>query len=528
MQPPMSDEQPIPVPDGNTLVAESGLWGLAIFPLVRTIIDELEAAAPWRTLYYPPDDPEELTRLQEQLIRVVEEVPARVRETVEAVGQREGGAARLDDVRGYFERILGMIEGDLASLKSFMSVRGGAAMTRSDRSFATELAADLKGKCCSSLMAATTRVVAAGLWNPVEIEPVLFAEKAEEYRRNASLAKSLEEIVGLIKRLPDEIQFHTLFEHWLACERADQYAMVDLVSLLAAIGQLLKEKNRRALYSGDYHRILERERLLNSRIGELQALNRHTWSGVLGDEQSSVYSRLIQLTLEVVAILDAKALKALVGEERFSQLQHAASTGVAGEGEASSANAHLTSLIRFLEDDDLLTFLETLLANVNKRQTFVHGFQQQAGAGRAPVRTPPPVAPVSAEGMAASGADKEQETANRVLAALARMCDEQNAGWRSFAAVVSIGEHELQATTLREAQRFSWELAEGLAPLLAGNEPLREHQERLSASCAKLIAAATDGPGQTEGMRQQAQEIHRQLEELRVDLEARARGSRSY
>src|SRR5262249_48132849 len=136
-----------------------------------------------------------------------------------------------------------------------------------------ELAADLKGKYTSSLMGAAANLIGEGVWDGVELEPVLFPEKAEEFRQTKELAVALREAIAAIRPLPEQIPSADLLERWQRGRRVDQYALADLATLRGKIGRLLRERSRRALYSGDYHQISRREVLLSARINELERLH---------------------------------------------------------------------------------------------------------------------------------------------------------------------------------------------------------------------------------------------------------------
>jgi hypothetical protein len=252
----------------------------------------------------------------------------------------------------------------------------------------SELMADLKGKFCSALMGATASIVAEGQWSGVEVEPILFPEKAEEFKRNDELVTSLRGVLESIAKLPGEICFEELLERWRQGLRVDQYALTDLSSLRGRLGGLLKSSSRRALYSGDYHQVRRRESLLSQRINELERLHQLTWdSSPSGSDAQTAFPRLVQLILEIVAILDTGLLESLVGEKQVKDLlaivsseKSAAAVEEAatpmGEGpgtpevEPKGEKEQLRALVPLLYEEDLRTFLELIMGAVLKRASF--------------------------------------------------------------------------------------------------------------------------------------------------------------
>lgn len=549
-----ADQRSVVPADREAILAEAGTWGRDVFKLVRGIVDDLDAAAPWSHLYYAPDEADAFFSMQGALIWVVEEIPQRVRATLDNMaGNDSRSPMSLKEIAAYFDGILSLIRRDLQLLKNRLEGRGKNGLKIGDREFICELAADLKGKCCSALMGVAARVVAQGRWPGIDIEPILFPEKAEEFRRSERLQDALGSIVALIRRLPEEVPFHSLIERWLSCRRVDLYALADLLGLLGTLGQLLKERYRRALYSGDYHRIRERERSLNVRVSELLTLHRLTWSGSLGEEQTTVYSRLVQLTLEVVTIIDADLLRGLIGEARFAHLRNVASASVGvhnGRVDPASTTVadYLTPLVKLLGDDDLRTFLEMLHGNVLKRASLSgrqdgDAFQPAAAAeGRVqqlerpteeehrpppvtepvaeptppiPLRPGPPVAPPPPD------LSEHAEAVERVQLTLTRLVGSQNPRWRSFVeTVVADSGSRMEPETVRLAQEFGWELADHLVPQLARVAPLRDLEEQLSVHCAKLIATPIDPQGLDAEIHDHLNKIYRLLEGLPQELQA--------
>ena len=66
-----------------------------------------------------------------------------------------------------------------------------ALPTAAEGTHLCEIAADLKGKYASAMMGAAASLVGQGLYNGVELEPVLFLEKAEEFHSARELVERL-------------------------------------------------------------------------------------------------------------------------------------------------------------------------------------------------------------------------------------------------------------------------------------------------------------------------------------------------
>lgn len=381
------------------ILGQVGLARLAVYDLVRTGVDEFERVAPWRILYYPPEDPAAFIAILTSLIELIEGIPKRVAAAMNKVPK---GAPASDDeptredIRFMFSGIHHMVAHDLKRLTSTLEpVRERGVATGDERQLLCELSADLKGKYASSMMGAAASLIAQGLWNGVEVEPILFPEKAEEFRNTRELVDLLKEVSEAIKQLPELVHFKELMEGWQQGRRVDQYALADLPSLRGKIAKLLKERTRRALYSGDYHQISRREVLLSERINEMETLHQRTWStdhgGNLGQDLAPTFARLVQLTLETAAVLDVTILKDLIGEKKVEGLRaRVTSAKTRPVSTASTPGAGLDSLIPLLAEDDLRIFLELLLGAVMRRASLTVTMRE---AEPAPVQAAPPAPP---------------------------------------------------------------------------------------------------------------------------------------
>ncbi len=363
---------------------QAGSLKTRLYETARQILDDLEDAAPWAELYYPSQD-SKLLACAKALIGIIDQIPQRIRTLTEGLqtGELDEAQQRLvDNCDFFFEGIHGSVMPDIARLRSKLKSLSAASELSSDqRDFTCEITADLKGKYASSMMGATASLIADGLWNGVEIEPILFPEKAEEFERNRLLVETLNEVIENINHLLEEVPLAGMVERWGKDERVDLYALTPLYSFLGNLGKLMKEDTRRALYSGDYHQIRKRERLLNARINELTTLHNLTWTS---DEKTpalpeggSPYPAMIQKATELSAILDVNILKQIIGEKYVKDLlfivtiekdrarDRGEERGMSSMRSSLPENFH--PLIPLLYDDDLQNFLGFLLGSVLKR-----------------------------------------------------------------------------------------------------------------------------------------------------------------
>lgn len=403
-----------PPADREVILTQAGPARLGVYLLVRACVNDFERVAPWRLLYYPPEDPAELLGMLVALFDTIRGVPKRVDAVLHTLPAEEaasGDEPTRDDVSFLFRGIHHMVANDLKRLESsLVPLRSGlgALPTPAEGTHLCEIAADLKGKYASAMMGAAASLVGQGLWNGVELEPVLFPEKAEEFRSTRELVERLKEATEAIQKLPEQISFTDLLERWKRNERVDQYSLADLPNLRGKLGKLLQEKNRRALYSGDYHQISRREMLLSGRITELEQLHLQTWNQPRGSAGlEPVFNRLAQLVLEIAAVLDANLLKAVIGEKQVNGLRGRA---VMAKGKPPATEATgIDALVPLLAEDDLRIYFELLLGAVLRRASLtvvppepepIHLAEAPVVAEpvkpvRPPAGLPPPVRPVT-------------------------------------------------------------------------------------------------------------------------------------
>ncbi len=400
-----------PPKDRDILLQRAGSAKAKVYGTVRQTLDELEATAPWDELYYPSKDDAAFLDMELGLIEVIDRIPARVKALIDSLKEEEQDEATrqlLGDAEFFFEGIHGSVAPDVAKLRSKLkalrAAAGDAELTPEERDFTCEIAADIKGKYSSSIMGAAAGLIAEGRWDGVEIEPILFSEKAQEFERNDLLVATLNEVIENITNLLAEVPLAEMVDHWQRQERIDLYALTPLYSFLGNLGKLMKEESRRALYSGDYHQIRKRERLLNVRINELTTLHNMTWatdSQPAMPDGGSPYPRMIQKSTQLAAILDVEILRQIIGEKHVKDLlfivtiekerAEAAGSG-AGGAEASSMRKsvpeELHPMIPLLYGEDLLNFLSLLLGAVLKRASLALKRQREAAPVPAQEKTP--------------------------------------------------------------------------------------------------------------------------------------------
>jgi hypothetical protein len=378
-----------PPADREAILTQTGPARLGVYLLVRACVNDFERMAPWKLLYYPPEDPAELLGMVSALLDKIRGVPKRVDAVLHTLPSDEAAnddEPTRDDVSFLFRGIHHMVANDLKRLENALTpLRSGlgALPTPAEGTHLCEIAADLKGKYSSAMMGAASSLVGQGLYNGVELEPVLFPEKAEEFQSTRELVERMRDATEAIQKLPSHLSFPELLERWRHQERVDLYALAELPNLRAKLGKLLQEKNRRALYSGDYHQISRREMLLSERITELERLHLQTWTTPRDSEDlSAIYAGMVQLVLEISAILDANLLKELIGEKQVNGLRGRA---VMAKGKPFTPVTGADALVPLLAEDDLRIYFELLLGAVLRR----------ACLSVRPVEAPPP-APLAA------------------------------------------------------------------------------------------------------------------------------------
>ena len=470
----------------------------ALYALVRRIVDELEEASPWKLLYHPPDDRNELIASVLVLAEVIDVIPDRFSDLAEELKLRKAASGGLspDELLFHFRNIHNMVALDVELVRSraegLTQTSEDEPSSAADYDFLAEIAADLKGKYASGIMGAASNLLARGHWPSVQVEPRLFPEKAAEYRRNEVLLQSLRETLEGLHQLPREIDFQDVLATWRESRRVDQYAFVEFSSFRGRLGGLLKESTRRALYSGDFHRIRKRERMLGSRVNEVETLHAMTWQpDFLQSRELAERTcwRLSRLILEIAAILEVDLLRDLVGEESVGALRQIVTAERTLENSSSLGGSagvdavrlrgqrlqdmglspKLETLVPLLYEEDLKTFLELLLGSVQKRGSLAP--LVQAAEGPEPVEKTRPSesdvsSPVSVDlKLSQSELRAALESLRETLGGLQAPGNQR---WASFRMIARLLEQRSQIppAMLGEIHPFLQDLNEKLIPAL--------------------------------------------------------------
>jgi hypothetical protein len=395
----------LPVSRGE-LLEKAGPSTRRIFHMARGLLDQLDAAAPWDALYYPPLKAEEVAAMLAGLVTVIDSVGHRVQSLMQDLAGDAASQELVDDLEFFFQGIQMSVASEVEQLRARAAEFRArpAEFTEQKAEFACELGADIKGKMTSSMMGAASSLIAGARWNGVEIEPILFPEKAEEFERNGKLVETLAEVMDSIASLLSQIPLAALVEKWREGRRVDQYALTPLYSFLGNLGRLMQESSRRALYSGDYHQIRRRENRLSTRIAELTTLHNMTWGVVPTGAQvelQAIYPVMVKKATELAAVLHLDIVRQIAGPKMVDEVL--AIVTLEKDGGTHSRRERLPEelkgLVPLLYDEDLKTFLELLLGSVLKRASLTVGRDRQAADARAAAATAalPPLARPAAE-----------------------------------------------------------------------------------------------------------------------------------
>jgi hypothetical protein len=501
--------------DRAALLEQAGQARTSVYHLARACVEDLERAAPWTLLYIPVSETRRLSESVTELVQVIQGIPERVEELVGSLPPMANrGDLESEEIGFLLQSIHSMAEWDLeqveATLNLFASSRG--ATQRATGRTLCELAADLKGKYASALMGAAASIVAQGRWNGAAVEPMLFPEKAEEFIQSRILVDLLRDTLAAVHDLPARVSVAELAALWSRGSRVDEYALVDLVGLRARIGRLLQARHRRSLYSGDYHRLSERERQLASRLQELERLHHLTWEVDAGDGArgyGDTFTRLVGLLHELAAVLDVALLKELISEESVTLLRERLTAGERGDISSAVLEDRVLAL---LAEDDLRLMLEGLLTAVQRRAALSSALAAAAtpvmrpstleplaklppdlGVPLAPSPPPPAARAARPPRPPAESPGDLAEARRQAAEHLDRLLDDSNPELKSLRLT-----HQLLAkrtrvppAMLRAMHPFVSQIATRLAPALARLAPYRgisaETVRLLEARCGELL-----------------------------------------
>lgn len=484
-----------------------------LYHAVRVEVDELERAVTWGLLYYPPDDAGILAGRFTALVGCIRRLPERLAGCLPYFPEEDGTAdPSRDEVGFYFDAVARMVEKDLGRLeRAAQEIAEQSQIAPDEVERLCEIAADLKGKFESSIMSATSALLAQQRWSSLAVEAVLFPEKAAEAKRSRELAESLRALVDWMSELPARVPLAAIVARWREGQRADQYAFSDLVVLRGQLGALLRERTRRALYSGDYHQIRQREIRIAERLNELEWLHRRTWSVTAGRAAELIGAelpRLEQLACELAALLDVEQLASLIGESGVKRLRAMA-----------TAEVPVDPLAALLAHDDLRLFCGMLLGAVQRRAVLAPASTPAAPASAAepePAREPEvAAAPLRAR---LSGPQKAR-LVDDLRRRLASLQSPQNPRWNAFRMVVRMFERHgrVPDEMVRGTHPFLEELLTVLIPDLHRITPYQgltaEVVTRLEATCRGLAASVEALPGELS-LQQRLERVQRFLDAL--------------
>ena len=492
--------------DRRELLAAADPCARALVALVRRLVDELEEAAPWRLLLAEPPELADLEQRVMRLLEIIEQTPGRI---AAALGSLPG-APIADSVREeaefYFAALHQMTAADRRLLRAALDrTPPPATLSEAAGAYLAEVAADLKGKYASAMMGAAAALVSDGRSLGVDVEASLFPEKAEEQTRNRTFLSALAEADSARARLRLDFPWRSIFQRWSAGRPVERGALQELAELRPAILALLTSANRRALYSGDFHLLQRRERLLECRWRELEQL--HLASRELAAESPStaaaaLYARLCQLTLELAAVLDAEVLRGLIGDKALLRLHQMGAHAKAARSQPEPPDV----LAQLLAEEDLSMFIRLLFGEVTKRSSIAResGVMPLAPAGApAGASAAAPGAAPGALRAAPRPARRDESETRQLEAALAevlsRLTSADHHPWRAFQMVHKLHSRlrVLPPTLLAEIQPFLAVLRSDLLPLVE------------AASTARVLPAATS---------QTLRAAHRRLSELDFSL----------
>ncbi|HVT59355.1 MAG TPA: hypothetical protein VHR45_13260 [Thermoanaerobaculia bacterium] len=528
---------PLAPPPGElaALLAALSPGRYALYAQVRAAIDELESTVSWELLYYPPDDAAVLAERLERLAASIRRLPGRLAGCLAGLDSEGSGSSSepiREEVEFYFESVMHMIEKDFGRMERALPGLGQATPDQIER--LCDLAADLKGKFASSIMGATAALVSQGRWPSLEVEPVLFPETAEEIHRTHELTAVLRALLNVINELAERVPLSRIVARWRNSQRADQYALADLVVLRGQLGSLLQERVRRALYSGDYHQLRQREVQLAERVGELESLHRRSWRTSAREAAAMIAAelpRLEQLACEIAALTDVRQLKSLIGEDAMARLRGKIESARGGAAEP---------LVALLTHDDLRLFFAVLLTAVQRRAALA-GRDHLAAADRAaPAQAAPPAGeppqpagerhpapatpPVPAAAPIASG--KQETLLADLRRRMAALQSPLNPRWNSFRLVLRmIDRHgRVPDAMVGASLPFIEELLADVAPDLRRLAPYRgltaDLADRFEGACRALAAGLRSPAAGEPTPQQELAQLQRLLAALETGLES--------
>lgn len=162
--------------------------------------------------------------------------------------------------------------------------------------------AEVAGKLRSDLRRFASFVVADNLWDPNDVELVLFPQRLQELAKSQSLKSRLVATMESFQGTDDRLPIADVLKMWRAGKVMGPAALAEVDLLIESLHKMLVADDRKSLYADSYYRLVDWwERLVACSQGLKERL---------GDE--SVEKHLIR---EIAAVLDTDILVDLLGEE---------------------------------------------------------------------------------------------------------------------------------------------------------------------------------------------------------------------
>jgi|CXWL01.1.fsa_nt_gi hypothetical protein len=531
----------------DSLLAQSGPGPTAIYGTVRRVLAEMEAAAPWDLLYRARGEAQAFLAGGTAMVEVVHSLPRLVNALDRELREAGMDEPAREDVAFYFGSVHAVLTHDVARLSHALGRLAAADgnLPGEEIENAAGLAADVLGKCSSSLFGVATNLVAEGRWSTEAVEAVLFPERGQDRRRSQQLVGDLKELVAVVDDFGRDTPLDRMVATWSAGRRVDPYALSGLSHVRGRIGRMLDERHRRALYTSDFHQLQRRERRLAQRVLELERLHMASWESRVSDapeDLMGIGTRMAELAREIAAVLDIDLFTRLVGDTAVKSLRAAVEKAAERSGDDTGTGQppvprtswgwvgvpeELRPLVSLVADEDLKTLLNLLLGTVQKRAALASGGGPgevaaevfRATALRPHVDASPPAA---SEASRLRTSREERALAIRALHVwLEAHLGKNNPQWNGFRMIRRLLSHRgnVPPGMFAAAQGFVADLRRELVPMLAGFTalgPLASDLSRSFDTDGEILSRDSLGPAEMRHQVPQAmQRIQDQLEALK-------------
>lgn len=291
-----------------------------IYESVRRILADIELRIVWEKLYDVDAEIDELLSWGLFLEDASQAVAARLRRVFDDDEPPESSAEQrpeeLKDHLGWGSRqIEGSVRQSVAVLsREMVSLLTGGRRNLSDdgafekkRTLAMPIA-EVAGKLRSDLRKLTAFLISDGLWDPDDVEMVLFPEKRAELERGRELKERLVEAMEGFQGSDERLPVSQVLRLWRSGQALGQAALAEIDLLIQGLLAMLDREARKALYVDSYYRLSDWIRHLEHCS---EGLKEH-----LGNEE--VEDELIK---RIAAILDAEILAEILGEESLKEIE---------------------------------------------------------------------------------------------------------------------------------------------------------------------------------------------------------------